>query len=95
LTGGRIPVEAAFRHGSVHRLVPLDQLKSEATAFCEIIAAKSRTALVIAKQALNLIEPTDPSEHYRMEQGFTLEMYMHEDSQKARDAFVERKKVLF
>lgn len=94
-TGGRIPVEAAFRHGSVHRLVPLDQLKSEATAFCEIIAAKSRTALVIAKQALNLIEPTDPSEHYRMEQGFTLEMYMHEDSQKARDAFVERKKVLF
>jgi enoyl-CoA hydratase len=42
---------------------------------------------VIAKQALNLIEPTDPSAHYRIEQGFTLEMYMHEDSQKARDAF--------
>jgi len=28
---------------------------------------------------------------YRIEQGFTLEMYAHEDSQKARDAFVEGK----
>lgn len=90
-TGGRIPVEDAHRHGSVHKIVPLDRLEEEAFAFCEIIAAKSRTALVIAKQALNLIEPTNPSDNYRIEQGFTLEMYMHEDSQKARDAFAERK----
>ena len=90
-TGGRIPVEDAYRHGSVHKVVPLENLKDEAYAFCEIIASKSRAALVIAKQALNLIEPTDPSAHYRIEQGFTLEMYMHEDSQKARDAFVENK----
>jgi enoyl-CoA hydratase len=60
-------------------------------AFCEIIASKSRHALVIAKQALNLIEPENTSELYRIEQGFTLEMYMHEDSQKARDAFVQNK----
>jgi enoyl-CoA hydratase len=86
-TGGRIPVEDAHRHGSVHKIVPPERLKEEAFAFCEVIAAKSRAALVIAKQALNLIEPTDPSAHYRIEQGFTLEMYMHEDSQKARDAF--------
>jgi enoyl-CoA hydratase len=86
-TGGRIPVEDAFRHGSVHKIVPADRLKEEAYALCEVIAAKSRAALVIAKQALNLIEPSDPSANYRIEQGFTLEMYMHEDSQKARDAF--------
>ena len=90
-TGGRIAVEDAFRHGSVHKLVKLENLKAEAFAFCEIVAAKSRAALVIAKQALNLIEPTNPSDHYRIEQGFTLEMYMHEDSQKARDAFVQNK----
>jgi len=90
-TGGKVPVEDAYRYGSVEKLVPLAQLKDEAHAFCEIIAAKSRAALVIAKQALNLIEPTNPSEHYRIEQGFTLEMYAHEDSQKARDAFVETK----
>jgi enoyl-CoA hydratase len=69
----------------------LDKLEEEARALCNVIAAKSRTALVIAKQALNLIEPFNPSDHYRIEQGFTLEMYAHEDSQKARDAFVRNK----
>lgn len=90
-SGGRVAVEDAFRFGSVEKLVPLAQLKHEAFAFCEIIAAKSRTALVIAKQALNLIERDDTDDRYRMEQGFTLEMYMHEDSQKARDAFVQHR----
>ncbi|MCB5944293.1 enoyl-CoA hydratase family protein [Acidocella sp. KAb 2-4] len=90
-TGGRVPVEDLWRHGSVEKIVPLDNLKAEALAFCGVIAAKSRAALVIAKQALNLIEPVNPVERYRIEQGFTLEMYMHEDSQKARDAFVQHK----
>jgi enoyl-CoA hydratase len=90
-TGGRIPVEDVWRHGSIEKIVPLEKLKDEAFAFCEVIASKSRAALVIAKQALNLIEPSNPAELYRIEQGFTLEMYMHEDSQKARDAFVQNK----
>ena len=90
-TGGRIPVEDLFRYGSIHKIVPLDQLEAEARAHCDVIASKSRAALVIAKQALNLIEPFNPSDHYRIEQGFTLEMYAHEDSQKARDAFAEGK----
>lgn len=90
-TGGKISVEDLHRTGAVEKLVPLAELKTEAFAFCEVIAAKSRTALSIAKQALNLIEGGDPSDRYRIEQGFTLEMYMHEDSQKARDAFVRDK----
>ena len=90
-TGGRIPVEDLHRHGSVEKIVPLDQLEAEARAFCAVIASKSRAALVIAKQALNLIEPFNPADHYRIEQGFTLEMYAHEDSQAARDAFVREK----
>ena len=90
-TGGRVPVEDLHRHGSIEKIVPLDQLEAEARALCEIIAGKSRAALVIAKQALNLIEPWNPSDMYRIEQGFTLEMYAHEDSQTARDAFVENK----
>jgi enoyl-CoA hydratase len=90
-TGGKIPVEEAHRVGSVVTVVPIERLRDEAFAFCEVIAAKSRAALVIAKQALNLIEKSDPVEEYRIEQGFTLEMYMHEDSQRARDAFVHDK----
>ena len=54
-------------------------------------SSKSRTALRLAKQALNGIEAADVDRSYRFEQGFTLEMYMSPDSQKSRDAFVESK----
>ena len=88
-TGGNIPVEEAYRLGAVEKIVPRDALADEARAFAAIIAGKSRKALVLAKEALNGLEPRDVDHGYRFEQGFTLEMYMHEDSQKARDAFVE------
>jgi enoyl-CoA hydratase len=64
-------------------------LPTRAREYCAVIAAKSRKALVTAKEALNGLEARDVDRGYRWEQGFTLEMYMHEDSQKARDAFVE------
>jgi enoyl-CoA hydratase len=88
-TGGNIPVVEAYRLGAVEKVVPADRLVEEARAFCAIIASKSRKALVIAKEALNGLEPRDVDRGYRWEQGFTLEMYMHEDSQKSRDAFVD------
>lgn len=88
-TGGNIPAEEAYRLGAVEKVVSRDSLESEARDFCNLIASKSRKALVIAKEALNGLEPRDVDRGYRWEQGFTLEMYMHEDSQKSRDAFVE------
>lgn len=90
-TGGKIPAAEAYRLGAVEMVVPREKLADEARAFAAIIASKSRKALVIAKEALNGLEARDVDRGYRWEQGFTLEMYMHEDSQKARDAFVETK----
>ena len=88
-TGGTIPAQEAYRLGAVEKVVPRADLETEARAFAALIASKSRKALVIAKEALNGLESRDVDRGYRWEQGFTLEMYMHEDSQKARDAFVE------
>ena len=88
-TGGNIPAQEAYRLGAVEKVVPRADLETEAREFCKVIASKSRKALVIAKEALNGLEARDVDRGYRWEQGFTLEMYMHEDSQKARDAFVE------
>ncbi len=88
-TGGNIPAQEAYRLGGVEKVVPREALAAEARAFCAVIASKSRKALVIAKEALNGLEARDVDRGYRWEQGFTLEMYMHEDSQRARDAFVE------
>ena len=88
-TGGTVSAEEAYRLGAVEKVVSRDDLEKEAREFCAIIASKSRKALVIAKEALNGLEERDVDRGYRWEQGFTLEMYMHEDSQKSRDEFVE------
>ena len=92
-TGGIIAAEEAYRLGAIEKLVPRGELEAEAHSFCAVIAAKSRKALVIAKEALNGLEDRDVDRGYRWEQGFTLEMYLHEDSQKSRDAFVETGKI--
>lgn len=89
LTGGRISAQEAWRLGGIEQVVPRKNLHKDARTFAQIMASKSRTALCIAKQALNGIEPFDVDTAYRWEQGFTFEMYMHSDSQKARDAFVQ------
>ena len=88
-TGGTVPAEEAYRLGAVEKVIPRADLEKEARDFCTIIASKSRKALVIAKEALNGLEERDVDRGYRWEQGFTLEMYMHQDSQKSRDEFVE------
>ena len=88
LTGGRISAQEAWRLGGVEQVAPRAEHLDAARAFAARIAAKSREALRLAKQALNGIEPLDLEKAYRWEQGFTFEMYLHEDSQKARDAFV-------
>ena len=90
-TGGKIMAEEAYRLGGVEKVVPRDALAATAREFCAVIADKSRPALVLAKQALNGLEPRDVDHGYRFEQGFTLEMYMHPDSQASRDAFVHDK----
>ena len=89
LTGGKIPVQEAYRLGGIEKVVPPTDLVDTAMEYAKTLAEKSRDALRIAKQALNGIEPFDVDASYRWEQGFTFEMYMHEDSQKSRDAFVE------
>ena len=37
----------------------------------------------------------DIKKSYRLEQGFTLELYTSPDSQEARDAFVEKREARF
>ena len=90
-TGATVPAAEAWRLGAIEKVVPREKLLEEARAFAAIIAGKSRTALRLAKEALNGIEAVDVDRAYRFEQGFTLEMYMNADSRKAREAFVEHK----
>ena len=90
-TGEFIDAGEAWRLGAVEKVVPLEDLVATAMSIAQTIAAKSPKMISLAKEALNAIEDGNLEEKYRREQGLTLEAYMHQDSQEARDAFNEKR----
>ena len=88
-TGEFIDAQEAYRLGGVESVVPREKLRDAAMDLARTIASKSGKALRLAKWSLNGIEVLDPKDSYRFEQGFTFELYTLDDSQEARDAFVE------
>jgi enoyl-CoA hydratase len=81
----------AHRLGAVEAVVPRELLLDTVRAYAREIAAKSPRAVELARESMNLVEHPDPTRMYRTEQGFTAELYLSEDSQEARDAFVEKR----
>jgi len=94
-TGGSIDAAEAYRLGAVERVVPRGQLRDAAREIAAIIAEKSPTMIRIAKRSLNGVEDGNLEDKYRWEQGFTFEAYHYNDSQEARDAFVEKRDATF
>ena len=90
-TGDFIDAAEAYRLGAVERIVALDQLRDCAMGIAATIAAKSSPMIQLAKEALTGIEDGNLEDKYRWEQGFTLQAYSEDDSQEARDAFVEKR----
>ena len=90
-TGEIIDAGEAWRLGAVEKVVPREDLVATAMSIAQTIAAKSPKMISLAKEALNAIEDGNLEEKYRREQGLTLEAYMHQDSQEARDAFNEKR----
>jgi len=94
-TGEAIDAQEAYRLGGVESVVPREKLRDAAFELARNIAGKSGKALRLAKWSLNGIELLDPKDSYRFEQGFTFELYTSDDSQEARDAFVEKRDAKF
>ena len=94
-TGVMIAAAEAYRLGAVERVVPREQLGETALGIAASIAAKSPAMIRLAKEALNGIEDGNLEDKYRWEQGFTLEAYRTQDSQEARDSFVEKRNANF
>ena len=76
-------------YGTVLKVVPRDGLRATARAVAETIAAKHPAAIRAAKASLNGIDPVDPRRSYRFEQGYTFEMTLAGEGDRARDAFVD------
>ncbi|MFJ3076960.1 MULTISPECIES: enoyl-CoA hydratase family protein [Pseudomonas] len=94
-TGAMIDAAEAYRLGAVERVVPREQLREAALQIAASIAGKSAAMIRLAKEALNGIEDGNLEDKYRREQGFTLEAYRAQDSQEARDSFVEKRSAQF
>ncbi len=75
--------------GSVYRVVPKDELRAVGLEVARAIAAKPRRVIRAAKACLNGIDPVDPRPSYRYEQGYTFELNLIGEGDRARDAFVE------
>ncbi len=90
-TGEFIDAQEAYRLGSIEKVVPRDQLLDACREIANTIAEKSPVMVKIAKESLTGIEDGNLEDKYRWEQGFTYEAYTHDDSQEARDAFVEKR----
>ncbi|NVK44022.1 MAG: enoyl-CoA hydratase family protein [Oceanospirillaceae bacterium] len=94
-TGEMIDAAEAYRLGAVERVVPREALRETALGIAARIAGKSPRMIRLAKEALTGVEDGDLEAKYRWEQGFTLEAYSSNDSQEARDAFVEKRDAAF
>jgi enoyl-CoA hydratase len=77
-------------YGSVLQVVPRDQLRDAALEVARQIAAESPTVIRAAKESLNGIDPIDVKRSYRFEQGFTFELNLAGEGDRARDEFVEK-----
>ncbi|MEY2475732.1 MAG: enoyl-CoA hydratase [Actinomycetota bacterium] len=77
-------------YGSVLEVVPSERLRDAALEVARQIAAESSTVIRAAKESLNGIDPVDVKRSYRFEQGFTFELNLAGEGDRARDEFVEK-----
>jgi enoyl-CoA hydratase len=90
-TAERATAQELASYGSVLEVVPRERLRERAREIAAQIAAVDPVVIRAAKESLNGIDPVDVRRSYRYEQGFTFELNLTGASDKARDAFVDRR----
>lgn len=88
-TAQTITAQRLHELGSVHQVVPREDLDEAALEVARQIAAKDPQVIRAAKAALNGIDPVDVNASYRFEQGFTYELNLAGVADERRDAFVK------
>jgi enoyl-CoA hydratase len=90
-TAERATAQELASYGSVLKVVLRDELRAAAREVAVQIAAVDPVVIRAAKESLNGIDPVDVRRSYRFEQGFTFELNLTGASDKARDAFVDKR----
>jgi enoyl-CoA hydratase len=92
LTGRMMDAAEAERSGLVSRVVPADKLMEEAMTAAEKIAAMSRPAAAMAKEAINRAFETPLSEGMSVERNLFHSTFALEDRSEGMAAFIEKRK---
>jgi len=93
LTSRRVDAAEALRIGLLDRVVPPDQLMTEARAYAEQVCALPPSAVRASKRAIRRAAETSFVEATRYEsQMGTLTQRARADSKEARDSFLEKRK---
>jgi enoyl-CoA hydratase len=92
LTGRMMDAAEAERSGLVSRVVPADKLMAEALAAAEKIAAMSRPAAAMAKEAINRAFETPLAEGMNVERNLFHSTFALEDRAEGMAAFIEKRK---
>ncbi len=80
--------------GSVAYVVEPDELMPKAREIAANIAKKQKAVVRFAKAALNHIDLHEMHANYRLEQGYTYQLNIMGDGDKARDAFIEGTRIV-
>jgi enoyl-CoA hydratase len=80
--------------GTVAYVTEPDDMMPKAREIAELILAKPEAAVRFAKAALNHLDVFEMHTNYRMEQGYTYQLNIMGDGDKARDAFVAGDRVI-
>jgi len=85
----------AERCGLVSRVLPADQVMSEALAAAEKICSFGRLAVMATKEAVNATFESSLSEGLHIERRLFHSMFGTADQREGMDAFVNKRKAVF
>jgi enoyl-CoA hydratase len=94
-TAERMSAQEAYRLGWVEKVVPLDQLMTEAKNMAKGLVNKSPFAMRLAKLSCIHSELLNRQDAYEWECRWTAELTGHEDSKEAALAYMEKRKPKF
>jgi enoyl-CoA hydratase/carnithine racemase len=91
LTGEMIDAASALEFGLVNRIVPREDLARTVDDLARVIAAKSRIALALGKQAVREQAGLDLSEAYQRASRIMVENMLAADAEEGISAFLEKR----
>ncbi|MFN4185277.1 MAG: enoyl-CoA hydratase-related protein [Hyphomonas sp.] len=95
LTGRMMEAEEAERCGLVARIVPADDLLTEAKSLAATIAAMPRAAAMMTKEAINAAFETPLSQGIQFERRLFQSLFATDDQKEGMKAYVEKRSAHF